>query len=245
MIVLATDDLGINFGGIRAVHDVSITVAAGERRAIIGPNGAGKTTLFNLIGGQLKPSAGEIRLLGQKVHGLVARQRAYLGLSRTFQITRLFPSLTVIETMLIGVLGTEPGKLSFIRSPGAQPAARDRARALLAEWCLSDYENHYVGELSYGTQRQLEIALALALSPKVLLLDEPTAGLSIAERDLVVNQLGRLDPNLTVLLTEHDMDVVFGIATHITVLDHGEVVVEGPPAEVRRNPRVHEIYFSD
>jgi branched-chain amino acid transport system ATP-binding protein len=243
MKVLELIDVGINFAGVKAVRGVTMSIVSGERRAIIGPNGAGKTTLFNLIGGQLHPSSGTIRLLGRDVRALPAHRRTYLGLSRTFQISRLFLDLTVLENMLLGVQGTRLAKLSLFRPAQADRGVRERAEELLAQWQLIDYRDKAVRNLSYGTQRQLEIAMALAPSPRLLLLDEPTAGLSRVERNLVTARLGALDPELSVLLTEHDMDVVFDFARHITVLDHGEIMADGDPQTVQRNPAVHEIYF--
>ena len=243
MTLLATERLGINFGGVRAVHDVALRVEPGERRAIIGPNGAGKTTLFNLIGGQLTPSNGSIRFEDQEIVGLSAHRRAYLGIARTFQISKLFLRLTVMENILLAVQGTHPVKLSLFSPLGRQGGHRERATALLEEWGLWEYRDEAVSNLSHGSQRQLEIVLALASGPSLLMLDEPTSGLSIAERELVTERIHGLERDLTILMTEHDMDVVFDVSDRITVLDHGQIVCDGPPGEVRDDPAVHEIYF--
>ena len=243
MILLRTEDLGINFGGVQAVRDVALNVESGERRAIIGPNGAGKTTLFNLIGGQLPPSTGSIRFLDQDIVGLSAHRRAYLGIARTFQISKLFLRLTVMENILLAVQGTHPVKLSLISPLGRHGEHMERATSLLERWGLWEYRDEAVSNLSHGSQRQLEIVLALASGPKLLMLDEPTSGLSIGERELVTERIRGLERDLTVLMTEHDMDVVFEIADRITVLNYGEIVCDGPPAMVRDEPIVHEIYF--
>ena len=243
MTLLRTEDLGINFDGVQAVRGVALNVERGERRAIIGPNGAGKTTLFNLIGGQLPPSTGSIRFQDQEIVGLSAHRRAYLGIARTFQISKLFLRLTVMENILLAVQGTHRVKLSLITPLGRRAEHMERATALLEQWGLWEYRDEAVSNLSHGSQRQLEIVLALASGPKLLMLDEPTSGLSIAERELVTERIRGLERDLTILMTEHDMDVVFEISDRITVLNYGEIVCDGPPATVRDEPIVHEIYF--
>jgi branched-chain amino acid transport system ATP-binding protein len=232
-----------SFGGLVAVDGVDLTVRQGERRALIGPNGAGKTTLFNLISGELGVSAGAIRLFDQDVTGLVPHRRAALGLQRTFQITNLFPSLTVLENSLLAVQGLTRAKLSMLRPLRKFPRLREQALAALGAVGLEDRAHATVKNLSHGEQRQLEIALALAARPRVLLLDEPTAGLSPAESQLMADLLRRLDPAMTVLIIEHDMDIALELALSVTVLHYGRVIADGPRDAVKADPLVREIYL--
>jgi branched-chain amino acid transport system ATP-binding protein len=240
---LAIERLAKNFGGLQALHDLSLEIQPGERRAIIGPNGAGKTTLFNLIGGQLSPSSGRIFLFGREVTTLPPFRRAALGLARTFQITTLFPNLTVMENMLLAVQALDSMKFILYRPLTSYQHILGRARSLLEEWHLWGRRDALVRQLSYGEQRQLEILLALAGAPKLLLLDEPTAGLSVAETPLVTSLVQHLDPSITVLLIEHDMDVAFEVAQHITVLHQGGLLTDGSPEAIRKDPTVAEIYL--
>src|SRR6267378_7726202 len=215
------------FGGLRAVDGVELAVRPGERRALIGPNGAGKTTLFNLISGELSASAGSITLFGRDVTRAAAHRRAALGLARTFQITNLFPSLTVLENCLLAVQALTPLKLAMHRPLARYVGLRARAGAALEAVGLGDRAGATVKRLSHGEQRQLEIALALAGSPRLLLLDEPTAGLSPAESHAMTALLKTLDPAITLLVIEHDMDVAFALTDRITVLHYGKVVADG------------------
>ena len=231
------------FGGLRAVDAVSLAVRAGERRALIGPNGAGKTTLFNLIAGTMPVSAGSIRLLGRDVTRVAPHRRAALGLARTFQINNLFPALTVLENCLLAVQALTRTKFSMLRPLDAYPGLAERARATLALVGLDDRRAATVRHLSHGEQRQLEIALALAGRPKVLLLDEPTAGLSPAESQHMARLLRTLDPAITVLMIEHDMDIALQMAEHVTVLHYGRVIADGPRDDVKADPLVREIYL--
>ncbi len=231
------------FGGLRAVDAVSLEVRPGERRAIIGPNGAGKTTLFNLISGELQPSAGRITLFGRDVTRLAPHRRAALGLGRTYQITNLFPRLTVLDNCLLAAQGLSSVKLHLHRAVGRYPKLFERARAALAAVGLAGKEGDTVRNLSHGEQRQLEIALAVAGAPKLLLLDEPTAGLSPAESHLMTALLKTLDPAMTVLIIEHDMDVAFELTNRITVLHFGRVVADGVGDAVKADPLVQEIYL--
>jgi branched-chain amino acid transport system ATP-binding protein len=242
---LAAEGIVVEFDGVRAVHGVSFAVGAGERRVIIGPNGAGKTTLFNAIAGQVSPSAGRILLFGADITRAPVHARARLGMGRTFQISRLFKTLTVAENVLIAARGPTPLSLAALRPSDADPALVGRTQALLAQWGLADESGERVQNISHGNQRLLEIVLALATGPRVVLLDEPTAGLAGTERDMVTARLKRLPRDVTVILTDHDMDVVFDLADRIMVLNQGEVVAEGAPDEIRRDPRVHEIYFGE
>jgi branched-chain amino acid transport system ATP-binding protein len=231
------------FGGLRAVDAVSLAVRPGERRALIGPNGAGKTTLFNLIAGAIPVSSGSIRLFGHDVTGTAPHRRAALGLARTFQINNLFPALTVQENCLLAVQALTPTKFSMLRPLERYGALAERARATLALVGLGDRAGDTVRNLSHGEQRQLEIALALAGAPKVLLLDEPTAGLSPAESQHMARLLRRLDPAMTILMIEHDMDIALEMAEHVTVLHYGRVIADGLRDDVKANPLVREIYL--
>ena len=231
------------FGGLLAVDGVDLAVRQGERRALIGPNGAGKTTLFNLISGELGVSEGAIRLFDQDVTGLAPHRRAALGLQRTFQITNLFPSLSVLENSLLAVQGLTRAKLAMLRPLRKFPRLREQALAALGAVGLEDRAHATVKNLSHGEQRQLEIALALAARPRVLLLDEPTAGLSPAESQLMADLLRRLDPAMTVLIIEHDMDIALELALHVTVLHYGRVIADGPRDAVKADPLVREIYL--
>ncbi len=240
---LTLDSLSKAFGGLRAVDGVSLEMRPGERRAIIGPNGAGKTTLFSLISGELPPSQGRITLFGRDVTRLPPHRRAALGLGRTYQITNLFPRLTVLENCVLAAQALSPVKLHLHRALGRYPRLFERARAVLAAVGLGDKEAETVRSLSHGEQRQLEIALALAGAPKLLLLDEPTAGLSPAESHLMTALLKTLDPAITVLIIEHDMDVAFALTDRITVLHFGKVVADGVGEAVKADPLVQEIYL--
>jgi branched-chain amino acid transport system ATP-binding protein len=231
------------FGGLQAVDGVSLAVGAGERRALIGPNGAGKTTLFNLISGALPCSSGRITLFGRDVTSAPAHRRAALGLARTFQITNLFPDLTVLENCLLAVQAHTPARFAMLRPVSRYGALLEGARTTLATLALESLSDAVVRNLSHGEQRQLEIALALAGGPRVLLLDEPTAGLSPAESRLMAKLLRRLDPAITVLMIEHDMDIALELSEMVTVLHYGRVIADGPREQVKADPQVKEIYL--
>ena len=222
---------------------VDLAVQPGERRAIIGPNGAGKTTLFNLISGELGVSSGAIHLFDQEVTGLPPHRRAALGLARTFQITNLFPSLSALENGLLAVQALTRTKFAMLRPLERFTPLKERALAALRAVGLEDRAATTVRNLSHGEQRQLEIALALAGQPRVLLLDEPTAGLSPGESQLMADLLRGLDPAMTVLIIEHDMDIALQIALHVTVLHYGRVIADGPRERVKADPLVREIYL--
>jgi branched-chain amino acid transport system ATP-binding protein len=241
--VLNLEGVCKSFGGLSAVNDVSLSIEKGERRAIIGPNGAGKTTLFSLISGEQLPTGGRIELFGRDITRLAPHRRAALGLTRTYQITNLFPRLSVLENCLLAVQALLPLKLHLHRDLRRYPAVLERARSVLAAVGLSDKAPARVRDLSHGEQRQLEIALALAGTPKILLLDEPTAGLSPAESLMMTALLKKLDPSITLLIIEHDMDVAFELTDRITVLHYGKVVADGLRDEVTANPLVQEIYL--
>ena len=240
---LQLDGVSKLFGGLRAVDGVSLAVEPGERRALIGPNGAGKTTLFNLIAGTFPVTHGTIRLFGEDVTRMAAHRRAWAGLSRTFQISSLFPTLTVLENCLLAVQALTPARLAMHRPLRRYTELHDRARATLDSVGLRDRAATAVRQLSHGEQRQLEIGLALAGAPKLLLLDEPTAGLSPAESHQMAQLLAKLDPAMTVLIIEHDMDIALEIARHVTVLHYGRVIADGTREEIRAHPLVREIYL--
>jgi branched-chain amino acid transport system ATP-binding protein len=242
---LALDLVGVSkaFGGLHALEGVSLQVKPGERRAIIGPNGAGKTTLFNLISGELPPTQGRIRLFGRDITRLSPHRRAALGLARTYQVTNLFPRLTALENCLLAVQALAPAKLHLHRSLRRYPGLFERARAVLDAVGLGDKAEAVVRDFSHGEQRQLEIALALAGTPKLLLLDEPTAGLSPAESAMMTALLRQLDPAITILIIEHDMDVAFALTSRITVLHFGKVIADGLAGDVKTDPLVQKIYL--
>jgi branched-chain amino acid transport system ATP-binding protein len=243
MTCLELERVSRTFGGLTAVNGVTLTVRAGERRALIGPNGAGKTTLFNLISGELRATSGSIRFLGADVTALAPHQRAARGVARTFQITRLFTALSVRENMLLACEALDRRKLTLHRPLSSYPDIGARASALLDAFGLLGREREPAGTLAYGDQRRLEVALALAGRPRLLLLDEPMAGLSPAERALMLARLEQLDPAIAVLMIEHDMDVAFGFARTVTVLEQGAVLFEGSREEVSANRRVQQIYL--
>jgi branched-chain amino acid transport system ATP-binding protein len=231
------------FGGLTAVNRVSMKVEPGERRAVIGPNGAGKTTLFNLISGECRVSAGAIWLLGSDVTALPAYQRAARGIARTFQITRLFADLTVRENVLLACEALDRRKFIMHRPLSSLADLGERAASLLDDFGLWPLRSEPARNLSYGDQRMLEVALSLAGRPRLLLLDEPMAGLSAGERASMLKLLDRLDAAIAVLLIEHDMDVAFGFADRVTVLDQGSVLFEGHKDEVSANASVQRIYL--
>ncbi len=242
-IALRLDRVCRSFGGLLAVEGVDLVVRQGERRAIIGPNGAGKSTLFNLIAGEIGVSSGAIHLFDQDITRLPPHRRAALGLARTFQITNLFPSLSALENCLLAVQGLGRAKFAMLRPLGHFPQLREQAMATLLAVGLEDRAATTVRSLSHGEQRQLEIALALAARPRVLLLDEPTAGLSPGESQLMAGLLQRLDPAMTILIIEHDMDIALQIARHVTVLHYGRIIADGSREAVKADPLVREIYL--
>ena len=243
MSALIATDLSRNFGGVQALSNVSFTVELGERRLIIGPNGAGKTTLFNMLSGTLAVSSGSVILFGRDVTQLPAYERARMGLARTFQITNLFPRLTVLENVLLALQAVDHGAFSLHRRMRANHHLFHGADALLKQWGLTAIAGKAAKEIAYGEQRQIDLILAMAMQPKVLLLDEPTAGLSAAEVVRVVGMIRSLSREITILMIEHDMDVAFDVADRITVLHQGRLVAEGDVEAIRNHPQVKEIYL--
>jgi branched-chain amino acid transport system ATP-binding protein len=240
--VLRLEGIDRRFGGVHAVRNVDLEVRPGERRAVLGPNGAGKTTVFNLISGEFPPSSGRVELFGQDVTTLPARKRARLGLSRTFQTSRLFAGLSVEDNLYLGALGVAAGHLRMVPS-GKDDALREKARAMSTQVGLQERLGDFVADLSHGEQRQLEVGMALVAEPRLLMLDEPAAGLSRAERVRLTEMLIGLDPDITLILIEHDMDVALRVAKWVTMMHDGRVIVEGTPAQIRSNQTVHDLYL--
>jgi branched-chain amino acid transport system ATP-binding protein len=240
--VLRLRGVGRRFGGVLAVADVDLAVRPGERRAILGPNGAGKTTLFNLISGEFPPTAGTVQLFGTDVTVTPARKRARMGLSRTFQTSRLFLGLTVEDNLYLAVLGVHDGHLRMVPSK-SDGELREKARLYGEAVGIADRFDSLVMDLSHGEQRQLEVGMARASEPKLMMLDEPAAGLSRAERVRLTELLLALDPSITLILIEHDMDVALRVAQWVTMMHDGRVIVEGTPDEIRGNQTVHDLYL--
>jgi len=241
--VLELRGLSKSFGGLHAVRGVNLSIRRGGRYAIIGPNGAGKTTLFNVITGIFPASSGRILLFGRDVTRWRSDQRTALGMARTFQVTSLFPRLTVLDNVLLAIKGVRASKLVMWRPLSSYRDVQAKALNLLEQARFADRKDVEVRNLSHGEQRQLEIVLGLASDPKILLLDEPAAGLSSGESHEMAKFLMRLDRNLAILLIEHDMDVVFGVTDHISVLHFGQVLETGSAETIRRSNKVQEIYL--
>jgi branched-chain amino acid transport system ATP-binding protein len=242
-ICLRLENLSRDLGGLRAVGNVTVAIAPGERHVLIGPNGAGKTTLFHLISGELKASAGRIFLFGEDITSLPPHRRAAKGIARTFQITNLFPNLTVMENVLLACEALEPRKFSMLRPLSSCTDLKERATRLLHDFGVWELRGECAKNISYGDQRKVEVALSMAGRPRLLLLDEPMAGLSTGETESMQRLLHQIDPAITVLLIEHDMDVAFAFAQNITVLYQGGVMTSGPKDQVRLDPAVQQIYL--
>ena len=240
--ILRTEGLSVRFGGLAALNNVSIAVRRGEIRAIIGPNGAGKSTFFNCLTGVIRPTGGRILLDGEDVTGLPPDRISRKSLARSYQITNIMLGATVLENVRIAVQSRHHA-WSLLRHHSAYTDVLERARAVLDSVGLLDKQDELATNLSHGEQRNLEIGIALATEPKVLCLDEPTAGMSVTETHATVDLIRRIATDLTILIVEHDMEVVMGLAGTITVLNYGEVLAEGTPAEIQANPRVQEVYL--
>jgi branched-chain amino acid transport system ATP-binding protein len=240
--MLRTEGLTVRFGGLTALNQVSLAVAPGEIRAVIGPNGAGKSTLFNCLTGVLRPSAGRIVLAGEDITGLPPHVVSHKGLARSYQITNILPGSTVLENVRIAAQSRRHG-WGLWRHHLAYADLVERSRRVLAAIGLEGKEEELAANLSHGEQRNLEIGIALATEPRLLCLDEPTAGMSAAETRATVELVRRIAADYTILIVEHDMEVVMGLARTITVLHYGEVLAEGTPAEIQANARVQEVYL--
>jgi branched-chain amino acid transport system ATP-binding protein len=236
-------ELTKTFGGVHAVEKVSLQVPVGQRRVLIGPNGAGKTTLFNCVTGSLPPTSGRIFLFGKEVTHLAEHLRTAMGLGRTYQITNVFPDLTVLENIILSIQGTTRKKWVLHRPVKSFPEILDRAAAELERVGLQHRQADSVHLLSYGERRQLELALALACRPRALFLDEPCSGLSPSERQRIFNIITQLPRDITIVCIEHDMQVALGLADQVSVLHRGRLILEGTPDEVKLNPEVREVYL--
>jgi branched-chain amino acid transport system ATP-binding protein len=243
MSALLIDAVSRNFGGVQALTDVSFSVEPGERRLIIGPNGAGKTTLFNMLSGAFAVSSGRIMLFDRDITRRPPYERARLGLARTFQITNLFPRLTVLQNVLLALQAMDDTAFSLHRRMSANSHLFEGARTLLESWGLSGIADRTAKDISYGEKRQIDLILGMAMGPKVLLLDEPTAGLSAAEVVRVVEMIRSLPKDMTILVIEHDMNVAFDLADRIAVLHQGRLIAEGDRDAIRNNAQVNDIYL--
>lgn len=232
-----------SFGGLPAANDISLAVEPGERRLIIGPNGAGKTTLFNLITGDLRADGGSIRLFGEEVQWLPVHQRAHRGMARTYQIITLFPRDTVAHNVVLSLLGLSPARWNPVAPLARRQALYRQAEEVLGHVGLAPLAGRPLSQLSYGEKRRVEIAMALAQNPKLLLLDEPLAGLSREERIAMQALLAAIPREITIVMIEHDMDTALSFAERITLLHYGQVLVEGTRAEVVAHPRTREVYL--
>jgi branched-chain amino acid transport system ATP-binding protein len=242
---LAVRNLEKSFGGLRVTSDVSLAVEPGERRLIIGPNGAGKTTLFNLITGELRPDRGAVTLFDRDITRVPSRRRFHLGMARTYQIITLFPGETLLRNVVLSLLGLSRLRWNPFVTLDRQAALIETARATLARVGLEHLADRPLAQTSYGERRRVEVAMALAQNPRVLLLDEPFAGLSVDERRDVLRLVTGIPRDVTIVMIEHDMDVALDFAERISVLHFGEVVVEGTRGEVVAHPRTREIYLGE
>ena len=245
MAMMTMESVSKNFGGLQVLEEISFSIKAGQKIAIIGPNGAGKTTLFNCIAGQLPASGGSIRFMDRDITRLSPNRRLHLGLSRSFQINSLFPELTLMDNMLLAFHGARYPHFRFFRSMKSRRDLFSRAEELMGSIGLWEMKDSPVSSLSYGDQRLLEVAFGLASEPRLLMLDEPTAGLSTAEAVDFENTIRQLLGDATLFFCAHDMDLVFNLADRILVLNYGKLIAEGRPEEIKANPRVKEIYLGD
>jgi branched-chain amino acid transport system ATP-binding protein len=241
-VLLEVHDLSVRFGNLHAVNNVSFNALRGHITSVIGPNGAGKSTLFNLISGSIEPSNGQVRFDGDDITGVAPHNLTRKGLSRSFQITNLFPELPVYENLRLAAQALEPSRLLAMPLRRSQKA-RQRADELIERFALKDKAHELAGTLSHGEQRRLEIAVALASRPKMLLLDEPTQGMSHADTEDTANLIRELSSEITILLVEHDVGLVMNLSDHVVVMNQGKKLAEGTPLEVRANPAVQAAYF--
>ncbi|OLA99096.1 MAG: hypothetical protein AUH09_06460 [Candidatus Rokubacteria bacterium 13_2_20CM_70_12] len=240
--MLRTERLCMRFGGLNALNNVDVAIHTGEIRAIIGPNGAGKSTLFNCITGVLRPTSGRILFAGEDITGLPPHRISRKAIARSYQITNILPGATVLENVRIAAQSRHHA-WSLLHHHRSYTDVIDRARDVLAAVGLAGKEDELAANLSHGEQRNLEIGIALATEPRLLCLDEPTAGMSVTETHAIVALIRRIATDLTILIVEHDMEVVMGLARTITVLHYGEVLAEGTPTQIQANPRVQEVYL--
>lgn len=243
MEALRVEGLSKNFGGVSAVDNISFGVEIGDRLVIIGPNGAGKTTLFNLINGQLPATSGRIYFFGKDITAMPTHSRAHLGQARAFQIISLFLNLSVLDNALLALHGTKPYRFKLFRPINHYKLISDKVQETLEALDLWDNKDELVKNLSYGEQRRMEIGLSLALQPKLLLLDEPSAGLTMEECSGIIDMIKNLRLDITVIIVDHDMDLVFGVAERIIVLHYGQIIADGAPEQIQADPRVKEIYL--
>ena len=242
---LEVDKVVKRFGGLETLGGICLGIEEGERRVMLGPNGAGKTTFFHIVSGVHTVTSGSVKLFGKEVTGMPPHRRVRLGLGRTFQITNLFPELSVFETLFLGVQAHERERAIFFWPAVRCKKLNLRVEEIIEQWNLADIHDTQIKHLSYGQQRQLEVILAMAANPKLLLLDEPTAGLSPAETATMTKFLCGLSRDITIMMIEHDMDVAFQLADRITVLNFGKILTEGAPKDVQNDPRVMEIYLGE
>ncbi len=243
MEAIRVENLHKSFGGVTATNNVSFQVDVGGRLVIIGPNGAGKSTLFNLLNGQLPVDAGKVFLFGEDVTHLPLHKRAHRGMARSFQLTSLFPQLSVLENMMLALHGLRKSRFNPFRATLTYGNLMNKAEELLSLFDLWSRKEDQIKNISYGEQRKLEIALCLASNPRLLLLDEPSAGLTAGERQGVMEMIRKLPPEIAVIIVDHDMDLVFGLANRIIVLHYGEIIAEGTPDEIQNHPKVKEVYM--
>jgi len=244
-VVLETRDLDRSFGALVVTDKVNFKLRAGARHALIGPNGAGKTTFVNLLSGKLRPSSGEVLMFGENITGLSEHQRVKKGMARTFQINALFMDMTVLENVALAASEHQGTAWRFFRPLGKMSDVIEAAYQQLCLLGIEAYSSRLVRELSYGQQRLVEIAIALSLRPRILLLDEPAAGVPASESGIILSALDRLDPSIAIMIIEHDMALVFRFAEEITVLERGRVVAHGTPQEISGNEHVRSIYFGE
>ena len=243
MEALKVEELSKNFGGIQALQRVSFTLKRGEKLALIGPNGSGKTTLINLLGGQLSPTAGRIFLFGQEITNMAEYRRLHLGLARSFQLNNLFLNLTLLDNVLLAFQGAQRIHFRIFSSDNALGNFFTEAQELLQARGFWERRHELIKVLSYGEQRQMEVVLSLASRPKVLLLDEPTAGLSAAENLDLINIIDNLREDTAVLICTHDMDVALSLADRIIVLNYGQLIAQGTPEQIRADSKFKEVYL--